>query len=85
MSPAAFCSAMLDELAAESRNDQWVRGAYAVCEMYARVDAARFEAIVERLCADNQRTALARDPRWLLTRWHASQQPRVGDTRQVRR
>jgi hypothetical protein len=78
---------MLQELHAESHNDQWVRGAYAVCEMYSRVDAARFEAIVERLASDNQRTALADGARWLLTRWHATQQQppsRLGDTRQPR-
>lgn len=72
---------MLDELAAESRNEHWVRGAHAVCELYAAVDAVRFEVIIQRLAADTQRTALAEGARWLLVRWHAVQRAAADETR----
>ena len=84
MSPRAFCSAMLEELAGESHNDQWVRGAYAMCEMYPSVDARRFETILEGFAAGGPRTALAEGARWLLPRWRATHQTRLGDNGQVR-
>ena len=49
MPPVTFCRDALDELAMLSPNDGWVRGAYALCEMYAATAARRFETILLRL------------------------------------
>jgi hypothetical protein len=85
VTPVAFCKAALEELAHESINDRWVRGARALCQMYASVDAQRFEVIVERLARDGQGgTALAEGAQWMLTRWRAIQQAQAGDTRRPR-
>jgi hypothetical protein len=85
VTPVAFCNAVLDELAHESINDRWVRGARALCQMYASVDAQRFETIVERLARDGQGgTALAEGAQWMLARWRAIPRSQAGDTRRAR-
>ena len=68
----AFCSAMRDELAVERQDDGWVRGARALCEMYARIEAQRFESILIHSAAGRTGSALADGARWLLPRWQAA-------------
>ena len=41
-----FCHSTRDELGEENADEGWVRGALAVCELYANVDAMRFEVIL---------------------------------------
>jgi hypothetical protein len=72
MPPTTFCEAALAELAFLSTNDGWVRGAYAVCEMYAATDAGRFEVIIRRLSLGTP-GALTQGARWLLDRWQVAQ------------
>jgi hypothetical protein len=69
VSPEAFCHWTRDELAVESSNDGWVRGARALCELYAHVDADRFEAILQSLATRGPGSAVAEGARWLLPRW----------------
>src|SRR4030088_1471893 len=69
MPPTTFCKDALTELASLSPNDGWVRGAYAVCEMYGAADAGRFEIILRRLSLGTGGTALTEGARWLLARW----------------
>ena len=69
VSPEAFCHWTRDELAVESSNDGWVRGARALCELYAGVDASRFEAILQSLATRGPGSAIAEGARWLLARW----------------
>lgn len=78
MSPATFCTAMLEELAHELADEQWVRGARAVCEMYASVDGQRFEAILDGLTAVSRPTALSEGAFWVKTRWRAQQKEQLG-------
>jgi hypothetical protein len=73
MPPNAFCKAALQELAALSPNDGWVRGAYAVCEMYGAADAGRFEVILRRLSLGTGGSALTEGASWLLARWQFAQ------------
>ena len=65
VSPEAFCHWASDE----SSNDGWVRGARALCELYAGVDANRFEAILQSLATRGPGSAIAEGARWLLARW----------------
>ncbi len=76
MAPATFCKAALQELASLSTNDGWVRGAYAVCEMYGAADAGRFETILRRLSLGTGGTALTEGASWLLARWQFAQKAR---------
>jgi hypothetical protein len=73
MPPTTFCRDALYELASLSPNDGWVRGAYAVCEMYGAADAGRFEIILRRLSLGTGGTALTEGARWLLARWQLAQ------------
>ena len=73
MPPTAFCRDALNELASMSHNDGWVRGAYAVCEMYGAADAGRFESILKRLSLGTGGTALTEGASWLLARWQFAQ------------
>jgi hypothetical protein len=73
MPPTAFCKDALIELATLSPNDGWVRGAYAMCEMYANTDANRFEIILKRLALGTTGLALTEGARWLLVRWQSVQ------------
>lgn len=73
MPPTTFCKAALQELASLSPNDGWVRGAYAVCEMYGAADATRFEVILRRLSLGTGGTALTEGASWLLARWQFAQ------------
>jgi hypothetical protein len=73
MPPTTFCRDALHELASMSHNDGWVRGAYAVCEMYGAADATRFETILRRLSLGTGGTALTEGATWLLARWQFSQ------------
>lgn len=73
MPPTTFCKAALLDLASLSPNDGWVRGAYAVCEMYATADAGRFEVILRRLSLGTGGTALTEGASWLLARWQFAQ------------
>ena len=70
MSPEAFCLRTRDQLAVEHSDDGWVRGARAVCELYAGVDATRFETILVSLSLGRTGSAIADGARWLLPRWH---------------
>ena len=69
MPPAAFCREALDELALLSTNDGFVRGAYAVCQMYGAADSGRFEVILKRLSGGTGGTALTEGANWLYARW----------------
>ncbi len=73
MPPTTFCRDAFNELASLSPNDGWVRGAYAVCEMYGAADAGRFEIILRRLSLGTGGTALTEGARWLLARWQLAQ------------
>ena len=63
VSPEAFCQRTRDELAIESSNDGWVRGARALCELYAHVEADRFEAILKSLATGGTGSAVAEGAR----------------------
>ena len=69
MSTEAFCLAARGELAIERSDDGWVRGARAVCELYAELDPNRFEAILTTLATGRTGSAKADGARWLLARW----------------
>jgi hypothetical protein len=73
MPPTTFCKNALDELALLSHNDGWVRGAHALCEMYAATDARRFEAILRGLSLGAGGLALTDGASWLLARWQLAQ------------
>ena len=72
MSPEAFCVDARGELAGENGDDGWVRGARAVCELYAALDANRFDAILTSLASGRAGSAIADGARWLLPRWQAA-------------
>ena len=72
MTPTAFCTYACGELAVEQPDDGWVRGARAVCELYAGVDSNRFEAILTSLATGRTGSAIADGARWLLPRWLAA-------------
>jgi hypothetical protein len=72
MPPTTFCRDALDELASLSTNDGFVRGAYAVCQMYGAADAGRFETILKRLSGGTGGTALTEGAAWLYLRWQSS-------------
>lgn len=71
MNPEAFCANARGELARENADDGWVRGARAVCELYADLDTNRFETILTSLATGRAGSAIADGARWLLPRWHA--------------
>jgi hypothetical protein len=73
MPPVAFCSNVLRELALQSANDAWVRGASALCAMYGTTDAGRFETILEQLASRTDGSALTQGTNWLLARWQSDQ------------
>jgi hypothetical protein len=68
--PESFCLEASRELALESSDIGWVRGARAVCELYADLDPTRFQAILSSLAAGRTGLAMADGARWLLPRWH---------------
>jgi hypothetical protein len=70
VSPQVFCEGTRDELAVEHSDDGWVRGARALCELYAGVDAKRFETILVSLATGRTGSAIADGAHWLLPRWH---------------
>ena len=71
MTPEAFCARVREELAVERSDDGWVRGARALCEMYAGIDAPRFETILASVASGRTGSAIAEGARWLLPRWQA--------------
>jgi hypothetical protein len=71
MLPMAFCKDALVELSLLSSNDGWVRGAQAMCEMYAATDTERFELILRRLSVGTTGLAVTEGARWLLERWQS--------------
>ena len=71
VSPEAFCRRTREELVSEQTDDGWVRGARALCEIYADVDAMRFEAILLTLANHHTGSAIADGARWLLPRWQS--------------
>ena len=71
MSPGGFCASVADLLAAERSDDGWVRGARALCDLYAGVDAQRFGSILANMAAGRTGSAIADGARWLLPRWQA--------------
>jgi hypothetical protein len=71
MSPGAFCASVGSVLAAERSDDGWVRGARALCDMYAGVEAQRFGMILASMAAGRTGSAIAEGARWLLPRWQA--------------
>jgi hypothetical protein len=68
--PEAFCLEARRELSVESSDIGWVRGARAVCELYADLEPTRFEAILSSLATGRTGSAMADGARWLLPRWH---------------
>ena len=72
MSPEVFCVNARGQLQGENANDGWVRGARAVCELYADLDASRFETILTSLATGRAGSAMADGARWLLRRWQAA-------------
>jgi hypothetical protein len=70
-----FCAGVRIQLAAERADDGWVRGAGALYEMYAGVDAPRFEVILISMASGRTGSAGADGSRWLV-RWQAL----VGET-----
>ncbi len=73
VTPEAFCARMQAELSLHSPDDGWVRGARALCEMYASTDARRFETILTEVTSGRASSALADRGRWLLSRWKLAQ------------
>ena len=71
MNPEAFCVNARGALAGENSDDGWVRGARAVCELYADLDATRFGTILTSLASGRAGSAMADGARWLLLRWQA--------------
>ncbi len=71
LTPDAFCASVGSLLAAERSDDGWVRGARALCDMYAGVEAQRFETILIAMAAGRSGSAIAEGARWLLPRWQA--------------
>lgn len=71
LNPDAFCASVGHLLAAERSDDGWVRGARALCDMYAGVDAPRFGSILVNMAAGRTGSAIADGARWLLPRWQA--------------
>ncbi len=69
--PGTFCASLGNLLAAERSDDGWVRGARALCDMYAGVDAQRFGTILATMAAGRTGSAIADGARWLLPRWQA--------------
>ena len=69
LSPDAFCASVGSVLAAERSDDGWVRGARALCDMYAGVEAQRFGSILVSMAAGRTGSAIAEGARWLLPRW----------------
>lgn len=72
MSPELFCVNARGDLYGENANDGRVRGARAVCELYADLDASRFETILTSLATGRAVSAMADGARWLLPRWEAA-------------
>jgi hypothetical protein len=72
MTPEDFCAYVRAELVLHSTDVSWVRGARALCEMYAHTNAVRFEAILTQLARGQENSALADGGRWLLLRWHSA-------------
>jgi hypothetical protein len=72
MSAKVFCLRTRDELATWQSDDSWVRGARAVCELYADVEPERFEAILVSLATGRRGSPIADSARWLLPRWKAA-------------
>jgi len=70
-SPDVFCASLATLLAAERSDDGWVRGARALCDMYAGVDAQRFGTILLSMAGGRTGSAIAEGARWLLPRWQA--------------
>jgi hypothetical protein len=71
LTPDAFCASVSSVLAAERSDDGWVRGARALCDMYAGVEAQRFGSILVSMAAGRTGSAIAEGARWLLPRWQA--------------
>jgi hypothetical protein len=71
LNPDAFCARIGSVLAAERSDDGWVRGARALCDMYAGVEAQRFGSILVSMAAGRTGSAIAEGARWLLPRWQA--------------
>ena len=71
LSPEAFCLSLGNVLASERSDDGWVRGARALCDMYAGLDAQRFGTILTSMAAGRTGSAVADGARWLLPRWQA--------------
>ena len=71
LTPDAFCASVGSVLAAERSDDGWVRGARALCDMYAAVEAERFGSILMTIAAGRSGSAIAEGARWLLPRWQA--------------
>jgi hypothetical protein len=71
--PVTFCATILGELTTESANEPWVRGASALCHIYAATDEPRFELMVSGLGRGGNGSALADGARWLPARWQVSQ------------
>jgi len=71
LSPDAFCASVANFLAAERSDDGWVRGARALCDLYAGVEAHRFGSILLSMSAGRSGSAIAEGARWLLPRWQA--------------
>ena len=69
LNPDAFCASVGSVLAAERSDDGWVRGARALCDMYAGVEAQRFGSILVSMAAGRTGSAIAEGARWLLPRW----------------
>jgi hypothetical protein len=71
VSAQTFCANTRRELAIERSDDGWVRGALALCELYAGANDLRFETILVGVAAGRTGSALADGARWLLPRWQA--------------
>ena len=63
MNPEVFCHTTRDELAIEPSDEGWVRGARALRELYADVDASRFEALLVSPATGRTASAIA-DGAW---------------------
>jgi len=72
MAPAAFCRNVLHELAFQSANEAWVRGASPLCETCGATDAQRFEFVLEQLMYGAAGSALSQSATWLLARWQSA-------------
>lgn len=80
---APFCAAIREELGAtsEGMRESWARGALSIVQLYANLDSARFDEVLQQLARGAARSALADGARWLVPRWRQESGDSTADPR----